>query len=89
MAAACHSISNGAEFYYKSDIKKFFTQIPRENVVEIIASHINDREFINLIQNATNLEIQNLESIPRDKRHYFDFDSIGTPCPPCEVFRCN
>lgn len=83
IAAARKAIENGATHYYKSDIKKFFTQIPRKTVIEKISAHIEDEKFIELLTEATNLEISNLESIPRDKRHYFNFDLVGTPQGCC------
>jgi retron-type reverse transcriptase len=83
IAAARKAIEKGATHYYKSDIKKFFTQIPRKSVIEKISTHIKDVKFIEILTEATNLEIFNLESIPHDKRHYFNFDLVGTPQGCC------
>ncbi|MCA9466917.1 MAG: hypothetical protein KC643_15940 [Nitrospira sp.] len=75
-------IRNGATHFYKSDIKSFFTQIPRQKVLEIIAPIINDADFLTLLDKSTNTEIGNL-SLLGDYKQYFEFNEIGTPQGCC------
>ena len=39
------SIKNGACYYIRSDIKNFFSYIPKDKVLSIIASNISDPDF--------------------------------------------
>jgi RNA-directed DNA polymerase len=79
ISAAKYAIADGATWYLKSDIKSFFTRIKRQHVLDILSQGINDPKFIAILDSATNLEISNIETIPKDKRDYFDFEKVGTP----------
>ena len=75
-------IRNEATHFYKSDIKNFFTRIPRPKVLEIIKPIINDRDFLALLDKSTNTEIDNLSRLG-DYKQYFEFNEIGTPQGCC------
>lgn len=77
------AIERGATTYYKSDIKSFFTEIPREKVIGTISKIIPDQEFLQILENATNLEVDNINSLPEEVRKFFDFNTIGTPQGCC------
>lgn len=77
------TIKNGATTYYKSDIASFFTKIPRGKVIDTIAGIISDQDFLGILDHATNLEIDNILSIPEDKREFFDYRTVGTPQGCC------
>lgn len=77
------AIKSGATYYYKSDIKSFFTQISRVDVIKIIKETIKDEDFINILEDATNLEVSNINSLPIKHRKFFDFNKIGTPQGCC------
>lgn len=80
--AVVKSIQNGATYYYKSDIKSFFTQIRRDEVILNISTNVSDKFFIDLLKNSTNLEIENLQQLGEYKA-YFDFSEIGVPQGCC------
>lgn len=80
--ATIEAIKNGAEYFYKSDIASFFTKIAIPKVIEVISTFIPDKDFVELLRNATILEISNLNDLG-DLKHYFIFDDIGTPQGCC------
>lgn len=77
------SIQNGADHFYQSDIKSFFTQIPRKDVIDKIGLYVNNDDFLSVLEDATNLEVQNIEKIPEQDRSFFDYKTIGTPQGCC------
>jgi RNA-directed DNA polymerase len=77
------AINSGATTYYKSDIASFFTQIPRKEVINTIATIVTDQDFLKLLEDATNLEIDNIQALPNQHRKFFDFRTIGTPQGCC------
>ena len=60
---AYRTIDAGMKFYIRSDIKGFFTKIPRNAVIDIIAGTIPDESFIQLLTEATDVELRNLEQL--------------------------
>ena len=77
------AIESGNNYYIKSDIASFFTKIPLPKVYEILRADINDEDFLELLENVTNLEIQNLDQIKQENKKYFEFDETGTPQGCC------
>jgi RNA-directed DNA polymerase len=63
--AACTAISNGAKFFIRSDIKKFFPNIPRHYVKKQISELIPDTEFNKLFSEATDTELKNLDYLKK------------------------
>lgn len=76
------SIDGGAQHYYKSDIASFFTSIPLPKVLNSCKKLINDENFFNLLEKATNIEVNNLNELG-DYKQYFDFNEVGTPQGCC------
>ena len=58
--AAYNAMTQGASYYIKSDIKDFFTKIPRQYVFEKVAERIDDSAFNKLFQEAASTELGNL-----------------------------
>lgn len=81
--SATNAITQGADTFYKSDIKSFFTEIPIKSVIEKIAELINDDKFLNILENATILEIADINTLSKEKQKFFRFDVIGTPQGCC------
>ncbi len=81
--AAVVAIQNGADHFYQSDIKSFFTQIPRKEVIETIGSYIKEEEFLGILDASTNLEVRNIGRIPEKHRKFFDYSTVGTPQGCC------
>lgn len=69
-------IKEGASWYIKSDIKDFFTKIPKEYVTNYISSKIKDDRFINLFKSAINVELSNLAELGK-KANLFPIYEIG------------
>lgn len=53
------AIKNGCEYFYKSDIKAFFTKIPVDTVVNIVRTETNDIELSELFKKALSVELSN------------------------------
>jgi len=81
--AAVEAIKNGADHFYQSDIKSFFTQIPRKEVIATVAAYAKDDDFVTILDAATNLEVKNIGRIPKEHRRFFDYRTIGTPQGCC------
>lgn len=81
--AAVTAIQNGADHFYQSDIKSFFTQIPRKEVIETIGYYIKEEEFLGILDASTNLEVQNIGRIPEKHRKFFNYSTVGTPQGCC------
>lgn len=77
------AIKNGADHFYQSDIKSFFTQIPRKEVIATIGLYIKDQDFLETLDASTNLEILNINRIPFKHRKFFDYSTVGTPQGCC------
>ncbi len=77
-------ISKGAEYFVRSDIKSFFTKIPKEEVLEIIFKSISvrDEHFENLLSNAIRTELENLDSLG-EKASLFPLDDTGVAQGSC------
>ncbi|MDR4501175.1 MAG: reverse transcriptase domain-containing protein [Nitrospirales bacterium] len=61
--AAYNSIRNGAKYFICSDIEGFFTKVPKNIVLEKIKSVITDQKFNDLIQEAVQTELENLDEL--------------------------
>jgi RNA-directed DNA polymerase len=57
------AIKEGARFFIKTDIKEFFRAIPRRTVVEKIASQVREEDFIQLLDEATAVELANMDRL--------------------------
>ncbi len=80
--ALINTRAKGATHFYKSDIVDFFPQIPRQKVVETLSNIVQDSDFSDLLERATNLEVEELRKLINYKQ-YFEFQEIGTPQGCC------
>jgi hypothetical protein len=69
-------MQSGAGWYIRSDIKGFFTQIPREKVLQIISDKIQDPLFNKLLADAVKTELENLDELGKN-RELFPLYDIG------------
>ena len=76
LQAAYDAASNGAEHYIRSDIARFFTEIPKSDVLERIDGVVADPEFMELLEKAVHLELSNLETL-RDDGELFPLHEVG------------
>ena len=76
LEAAYDAVTGGAEFYIRSDIANFFTQIPKTNVLERIDGVVADPDFMELLKKAVHLELSNLETLREDAK-LFPLHEVG------------
>lgn len=86
--ATVSAIKNGATHFVKSDIKSFFTKIRRPTVLKVIANRFpGEDKFVDLVDKATNLEVENLADLEKKYgeafKSLFIFDEVGTPQGCC------
>lgn len=71
---ACEAITAGATYYVSSDIRGFFTQILRREVLDTVQQLLSDASLATLLDKATSIEIGNVSQIG-DLIHLFpDYD---------------
>ncbi len=74
--AAYRAMIGGATYFIRTDIKSFFTRIPRDRVLEAIAENIDDVSFNALLKEAVTTELSNLEEL-RKAADLFPLYEIG------------
>jgi len=82
LRAVYKSIQAGAKYFIRSDIKSFFTQIPKTTVTNIIKCTTTDIEFIDLFEKAIQVELSNLDELGKDKTAFPIYD-IGVAQGSC------
>jgi hypothetical protein len=73
--AACIAIREGATHFIRSDIKDFFTRIPRDAVFRDLEPLIPDEEFLAFARNATDTELSNLSKLGADASYFPLYES--------------
>lgn len=76
ISAVLTSIGNGGAYVVRSDISKFFTQIPKSEVRNIISTVITEVEFLNFFDKAVAAELSNMEEL-RGDASAFPIEDIG------------
>ena len=76
LQAAYGAVIDGAEFYIRSDIASFFTQIKKSDVLERIDAVVDDPDFMELLGKALDLELSNLDALREDAK-LFPLHDIG------------
>lgn len=74
--AVLDAVEHGAKYSATADISEFFTKIPKPHVRSIIASCIDDAEFISLYDRAVKVELHNLDLL-RGHVSAFPIHEIG------------
>ncbi len=74
--AVLQAIRDGGCFVACSDISSFFTRISKSTVSDIIASAVQDADFMNLFQQAIRVELSNLAQL-RELAQKFPIEDIG------------
>jgi RNA-directed DNA polymerase len=62
------AIQSGALYYIRSDIREFFTRVPKLDVTDFVARNTNDTEFARLFELALSTELANPEELAADLR---------------------
>lgn len=60
---AHQAIQNGAKYFIRTDIRDFFTKIPKERVLSKIAEGITEPEFNELLKESIKVELSNLHKL--------------------------
>jgi RNA-directed DNA polymerase len=68
--AACRAIEDGATHFIRSDIKEFFTAIPRDVVFQTFEKLALDSELLDFVRKATQTELANLARLGPDAAHF-------------------
>lgn len=78
IAEAARAIEGGQAWYYRSDIKDFFTRIPRAAVIDRVRTAVADERVCALLAKAaeTRLRPENLVKLGEDSR-MFPLDDTG------------
>lgn len=72
------AIALGARWCVRSDIKKFFQTVPKNNVEAFLRANISDQAFVNLFMSALTTELNNENEI-RELISLFPIGDIGIP----------
>ena len=72
------AIKNGAKWYVRSDLKNFFTKIPKAKIEEFLRKNIVDNAFVNLFMKALETELSNEADVRKDL-DLFPTGDLGVP----------
>ena len=72
------AIKSGATHYLKSDIRDFFTRIPKQTVTNFVREQTSDDEFTALFGRAMTTELVNADEI-KDYLYLFPIEGVGVP----------
>ena len=76
IALVQRAIEAGDRYYVRSDIEAFFTKIPRQNVINFVAEHVDDPQFVDLFRRATETELHNIDQLG-EHRNLFPIGEHG------------
>lgn len=69
LALIDHSVRQGNHWFIRSDIRNFFTQIPKSDVINFIGNAVKDARFIDLFDRALATNLENQEEL--EERNVF------------------
>lgn len=72
------AIKSGATHYLRSDIRDFFTKVPKHVVSNFVRNETSDCEFTTLFERAMTTELVNAEEI-KDHLYLFPMEDVGVP----------
>ncbi len=80
-----HEIASGANYYIRSDIPDFFSNIPKKSLLEFIDSEVGDTNFKRLLSDAITVQLANYEELGEHKELFPIGDNgvaQGSPLSP-------
>ena len=81
----CESIKSGLVYYITSDIQKFFTRIPRTEVIKALANLLPDQSLREILDQASKTELDNLSQLG-SKKELFPIHEVGVVfCCPLHI----
>ena len=72
------AIKSGATHYLRSDIRDFFTKVPKHAVTNFVQEQTSDNEFTSLFERAMTTELVNADEI-KDYLYLFPIEDVGVP----------
>jgi RNA-directed DNA polymerase len=63
LALIDHAVRSGNHWFVRSDIKNFFTRIPKADIKAFIRGAVNDKYFVNLFEQALATNLENQEEL--------------------------
>jgi len=72
------AIRAGATHYLRSDIRDFFTKVPKSKITDFVREQTQDEEFSTLLEQAMATELDNADEI-KDYLYLFPLEDIGVP----------
>ena len=75
--ALSYALRRGAKYYVKTDIKDFFTRIPRRLAISEMCRLLPDDSLTQILDAATVVSLANIEKIAKEYRNLFPGDEIG------------
>ena len=72
------AIKSGAIYYLRSDIRDFFTKVPKASITEFVREQTKDEEFTILFEQAIATELDNTDEV-KDYLYLFPLEDIGVP----------
>jgi RNA-directed DNA polymerase len=75
--------SSGCKFGAGSDIKGFFTKIPKAEVIDFLTNAVPDPSFVSLVEKALTVELQKAGQMAPEDLHLFPTgpDGVAQGCP--------
>lgn len=75
--------NDGCKYAAGSDIKGFFTKIPKKDVIRFLTAAVPDRNFVALVEKALEVELANASKMPPEDLHLFPTgnDGVAQGCP--------
>jgi len=62
------------QFFVKTDIREFFTRIPKGHVIALISEAVDDADFVDLLKAAIEVELENMALLGTDASLFPLFD---------------
>ena len=72
------AVKSGATHYLRSDIRDFFTKVPKSSISKFVKEQTKDEEFTTLFEQAMATELDNADEI-KDHLYLFPLEDIGVP----------
>lgn len=72
------AIKSGATYYLRSDIRDFFTKVPKSRVTDFVRKQTRDEEFVTLLEKAMATELDNADEI-KEYLYLFPLEDVGVP----------
>ncbi len=72
------AIKGGATHYLRSDIRDFFTKVPKSKITDFVRVRTQDNDFTALLEQAMATELDNADEI-KEYLYLFPLEDIGVP----------